>query len=293
MSQPEGMSGPQFRADRPAEQEAVGVTIVGGRPPGSGQKVGPVPRGIEVLLRKASVDPAFKELLLRERGGAAEAIGLKLDPGEAMMLTAAPAAQLEAVIARTSVPQEHRRAFLGHAAAAMLAALGAAMTRPVHAADGALQKGVEAGPIPCPPDQALVPNVSGPLPSVKPKTVEERVIEIIVRRTGVEPKRIKRESTLVKDLGIKPANLVRLRKNVAKQFNIKVPAADFKKIGTVGEMIGYVEKALKKNAPPPEPLERPAGPQFEMTKGIRPDLPEQKLDVTRGTRPDVPQPGAD
>ena len=117
MSQPEDMSGPQFRADRPAEQEAVRTTIVGGRPPGSGQKVGPIPRGIEILLRKASVDPAFKELLLRERGGAAEAIGLKLEPGEAMMLSAAPAAQLEAVIARTSVPQEHRRAFLGQAAA--------------------------------------------------------------------------------------------------------------------------------------------------------------------------------
>jgi hypothetical protein len=40
------------------------------------------------------------------------------------MLAAVPAAQLEAIIARTSVPQEHRRAFLGHAAAAMLAAIG-------------------------------------------------------------------------------------------------------------------------------------------------------------------------
>ena len=129
MSNPEGMSGPQFRADRPAEQEAVRTTIVGGRPPGSGQKVGPIPRGIEILLRKAAVDPAFKELLLRDRGGAAETIGLKLEPGEAMMLTAAPAAQIEAVIVRTSVPQEHRRAFLGEAAAVMLAALGGYQAR--------------------------------------------------------------------------------------------------------------------------------------------------------------------
>ena len=113
MSHPQGMSGPQFRSDRPAEQEAVRTTIVGGRPPGSGQKVGPIPRGIEILLRKASVDPAFKDLLLANRGGAAEAIGLKLEPGEALMLAAAPAAQLEAVIARTSVPQEHRLAFSG------------------------------------------------------------------------------------------------------------------------------------------------------------------------------------
>ena len=113
MSHPEGMSGPQFRADRPAEQEAVSITIVGGRPPGSGQKVGPIPRGIEVLLRKASVDPAFKELLLRQRGGAAESIGLKLEPGEAHDVDRRAGRQLEAVIARTSVPQEHRRAFWG------------------------------------------------------------------------------------------------------------------------------------------------------------------------------------
>lgn len=40
------------------------------------------------------------------------------------MLQAAPAQQLEAVIARTVVPRQHRRVFLGKAAAAMLAALG-------------------------------------------------------------------------------------------------------------------------------------------------------------------------
>jgi hypothetical protein len=42
------------------------------------------------------------------------------------MLSAVPAAQLETIIAQTTVPQEHRRTFLGHAAAAMLAALGIA-----------------------------------------------------------------------------------------------------------------------------------------------------------------------
>ncbi len=44
------------------------------------------------------------------------------------MLRAAPAEQLEAVIDRTVVPREHRRVFLGKAAAAMLAALGLGQT---------------------------------------------------------------------------------------------------------------------------------------------------------------------
>ncbi len=124
MSEAPGKSGPQFRADLPQEQEVVRTTIVGGRPPGSGQRLGPIPRGIEVLVRKASVDPEFKRALLAERAEASRRIDLTLDPAEAMMLAAVPDEQLETIIARTNVPQEHRRAFLGTAAAAMLAAVG-------------------------------------------------------------------------------------------------------------------------------------------------------------------------
>ena len=83
------------------------------------------PQGIEVLVKKASIDPDFAELLLTDRQAAAREIELGLDPSEAMMLEAVPAEQLEAIIAQTIVPHEHRRAFLGKAAAAMLAALGA------------------------------------------------------------------------------------------------------------------------------------------------------------------------
>jgi len=126
MSQKQTPSGPQFHADRPREQEAVRTTIVGGRPPGSGQSVGDIPRGIEVLVKKAAVDADFKALLLERRAAAAEEIGLQLEPAEAMMLAAAPREQLEAVIAQTHVPEEHRRVFLGKAAAAMLVVLGAA-----------------------------------------------------------------------------------------------------------------------------------------------------------------------
>ncbi len=67
MSESQGKSGPQFRADLPQEQEVVRTTIVGGRPPGSGQRLGPIPRGIEVLVRKASVDPEFKRAKKRGR----------------------------------------------------------------------------------------------------------------------------------------------------------------------------------------------------------------------------------
>ena len=109
---------------KPVEQEAVRTTIVGGRPPGSGKPLGPIPRGIEVLVKKAAVDAEFKRLLLEKRAGAAKEIGLALDPAEAVMLAAAPAAQLESVIAQTTVAPSLRPAFLGRAAAVMLVALG-------------------------------------------------------------------------------------------------------------------------------------------------------------------------
>ncbi len=85
-----------------------------------------IPRGIEVLVKKASVDGDFKALLLERRSRAADEIGLTLEPAEAAMLDAVPDAQLETIIANTTVAPSRRAAFVGTAAAIMLAALGAA-----------------------------------------------------------------------------------------------------------------------------------------------------------------------
>lgn len=88
----------------------------------------PVPRGVEVLLKKAAVDPPFRKALLAERSRAAARIGLSLTAAEAAMLDALPAAYLERVVARTNVPPRYRAVFMGYAAAAMLAVLGASKT---------------------------------------------------------------------------------------------------------------------------------------------------------------------
>ncbi len=109
------------------EREAARTTIVGGRPPGSGRGNVVVPRGIEVLVKKAAVDPEFRELLFEQRGAAAAAIELELDPAENAMLSAIPQAQLAQIVSQTTVPVEQRRVFLGRIAAAMLAVLGAGL----------------------------------------------------------------------------------------------------------------------------------------------------------------------
>jgi hypothetical protein len=111
---------------RPGEPEVVKTTIVGGQPPREGRNIGDVPRGVEVLVKKAAVDPAFKKTLLEKRAGAADAIALTLSAAEEAMLEAVPEAQLRAIIGNTKVSPGLRPAFLCAAAGAMLAALGAA-----------------------------------------------------------------------------------------------------------------------------------------------------------------------
>ncbi len=101
------------------------ATIVGGRPNARGYPLHRIPQGIEVLVKKASVDSQFRTLLLEKRAGAAALIDLELSPAEAAMIEAVPRDQLERIIDYTTVPEEHRRIFLGKIGCLMLALLGA------------------------------------------------------------------------------------------------------------------------------------------------------------------------
>jgi hypothetical protein len=117
------------KSERSSEKEAVFTTIVGGRPPGSGTQVGAIPRGIEVLIKKASVDPEFKRLFLEKRADAASEIDLKLSEAERSMLSSISVEQLEKIIDNTKVRPEHRMIFLGKVAMLMLAVVtGTAIT---------------------------------------------------------------------------------------------------------------------------------------------------------------------
>lgn len=106
-----------------SEKPAVKTTIVGGRPPGSGKELDSIPRGIEILVKKASVDSAFKDILLKERAAAAGQIKLSLEETEIAMLNGIPQAHLEGMISATKVSPNMRQIFLGCTAAVMLAAL--------------------------------------------------------------------------------------------------------------------------------------------------------------------------
>jgi len=189
----------------------------------------PIPRGIEVLVKKASVDPAFRTLLLQKRTEAAGEIDLELDAAEAMMLDAVPDAQLEAIIARTSVPQEHRRTFLGKAAAAMLAAIGATAAGQAAAGSGSLiGKGAATGHL------ADLP------PVTVAARIERSVIVVIAKQFGLPPQDVSRETTFAGDLRADPQQRDVLRKDLDEYLNVSIPAEAFENLRTVGEAIDLV-----------------------------------------------------
>jgi hypothetical protein len=89
-----------------------------------------VPRNIEVLIKKASVDPEFRRLLLDKRAEAAREIDLDLSQAEADMLAGMPCEQLERIIEKTRVAPEQRAVFSGSFGRIMLATViaGAAIS---------------------------------------------------------------------------------------------------------------------------------------------------------------------
>ena len=107
----------------PDDKRSFWTTIVGGRPPETGKESGGGFHGIEILLKKASVDPAFKSHLLEKRSDAAKEIELDLHPAESAMLNSVPPEHLESIISRTRVPKSLRKVFRTGAVAMMLAAL--------------------------------------------------------------------------------------------------------------------------------------------------------------------------
>jgi acyl carrier protein len=234
-----------------------------------------IPQGIEVLVKKAAVDPAFKAVLLDRRAAAAKQIGLELNTAETIMLGAVPAAQLEAIIAGTTVPQEHRRAFLGQAAAAMLAALGiVGSVQAVEPPDRLMPAPGGIPPDRIPASEGIRPDRRPPPdpkpdnpPDAKPATTESRVIDVAVKQFKVSKDKVTSKTSFVKDLNATTAGLIKLRKGLDAEFGVTISSAEFKKMQTVGDAVETIDAALKKKADESKP------PAPKPIRGTQPDRP--------------------
>ena len=241
----------------------------------------PHSRGVEVLVWKAAVDSAFRELLLAQRGEAAATLGLELTPAESQLLASIAPEQLAAVIDHTHVPEEHRRAFLGHAAAAMLAALGVAGTawgglpgsggafgnrpEPLMGGSGGLRADQPRKDIP-----GGIGGMTGDTP--QPKSMERRVL-VIARKWFPKYRGVlTRNTQWIEDLLSQPKQLAKVRTALEKEFKVKIPEDDFAHQKTVGQTADFIDKAL--GVPPqakPGSNQQPDPPPVSL--GIRPDLP--------------------
>ena len=122
------MQGMKSDSETGAKHKAGKSKVVDERPSKLGRRYDGIPCGIEVLVKKASVDPEFRTLLLEKRSDAAQVIDLELSAAEVVLLDSIPSQQIEKIIENTTVPDEDRRVFVGKVAAAMLTLTGAAFS---------------------------------------------------------------------------------------------------------------------------------------------------------------------
>jgi len=170
-----------------------------------------------------------------------------LGPNDQKVLRAAPALQLEAIIDRTTVPQQQRRAFLGKAAAATLAALCAgqadeASGRMPPAAGGARVdvpkpkfRGA-TGIRPEPPVEPRPPQI----PQLRTTIFDRHIRAILAAETGVPVPRIGGNTRLVADLHIDPETARRVRIAILRRFGVRIRDDVAAQIHTVDDLITAV-----------------------------------------------------
>jgi acyl carrier protein len=72
------------------------------------------------------------------------------------------------------------------------------------------------------------------------KTVERRVIEIIVEQLGVSEEEATMEASFIDDLGADSLDLVELIMAMEEEFSLEISDADAEKILTVQDVVNYV-----------------------------------------------------
>jgi acyl carrier protein len=72
--------------------------------------------------------------------------------------------------------------------------------------------------------------------------VFENVKKIIAEQLGVEESEINLESSLVDDLGADSLDVVELIMALEEEFSLEIPDEDAEKIGTVGQIVDYINK---------------------------------------------------
>ncbi len=77
-------------------------------------------------------------------------------------------------------------------------------------------------------------------------SVEERVIELVCERLGVNKEQVTRQTSFIDDVGADSLDIVELVMGLEEEFGITIPDDQAEKIKTVGEAIDYIEREKAK-----------------------------------------------
>ena len=75
--------------------------------------------------------------------------------------------------------------------------------------------------------------------------INEKVVEIIVDKLGVDASEVKPEASFTNDLGADSLDTVELIMEFEKEFGVNIPDDQSEKIDTVGDAISYIEANTK------------------------------------------------
>jgi acyl carrier protein len=76
------------------------------------------------------------------------------------------------------------------------------------------------------------------------KTVEKRVIEIIVEQLKVSPEEVTLEASFIDDLGADSLDLVELIMAMEEEFGLEISDEDAEKIQTVQDAVNYISEHM-------------------------------------------------
>ncbi len=76
------------------------------------------------------------------------------------------------------------------------------------------------------------------------EAIEKKVKEMIVDSLGIDPEKIRNDSSFVDDLGADSLDTVELVMAFEEEFDVEIPDEDAEKLSTVGDAIRYLEKSL-------------------------------------------------
>ncbi len=76
-------------------------------------------------------------------------------------------------------------------------------------------------------------------------SVEKRVIDIVAEHFAYDKEKITRTTTFIEDIGADSLDIVEFVMELEEEFDIQIPDEHAEKIKTVGEVIDYIDNAIK------------------------------------------------